>query len=181
MFAGDFSEGVFIDYRDFMRRNVTPRYEFGYGLTYTAFKYTRIDTALLSFTTRGLDVSVWPAPSPLTEGGNPNLFTSLVTVDVTVQNTGSMGASEVVQLYVGIPGSDVPLRQLRGFVKTFIERGSSITAHFELTRRDLSVWNTMYQEWELRRGEYALYVGASVLDIRLNGTFYLSDPMLIGD
>jgi beta-glucosidase len=107
-------------------------------------------------------------------GGNPSLFTALVKVEVKVQNTGKRPSSEVIQLYVGIPGSDVPARQLRGFSKPYLEPGQIKTAYFDLTRRDLSVWNVEKQDWELRRGVYNIYVGASVLDIKLKGTFTLA-------
>jgi beta-glucosidase len=115
------------------------------------------------------------------EGGNPSLWTVLAIIDVHIENTGHMGAYEVAQLYVGIPGDDVPVRQLRGFAKKYIKPGGTEQIHFELSRRDLSVWNTEHQNWELRRGEYLLYVGSSVLDIHMTGTFSLTEATVIGD
>jgi len=48
--------------------------------------------------------------------------------------------------------------------------GESVTMEFDLTRRDLSMWDTESQEWVLQRGSYEVYVGASVSDVRLTGT-----------
>lgn len=165
---------MFIDYRRFIAKNITPRYEFGYGLSYTTFNFSHLDITLLSSKVSGLDLSVWPPPRPIVEGGNPSLFTPLVAVQASVENTGSMAASEVVQLYLRIPGNDVPARQLRGFGKPYLQQGQAKTVQFELNRRDLSVWNVEKQDWELRRGEYGIYVGASVLNIKLTGTFTLA-------
>jgi beta-glucosidase len=107
------------------------------------------------------------------------LFTILAKVEAKVQNTGRRASFEVAQLYVGIPGSEVPSRQLRGFTKPYLEPGQTKTARFDLTRRDLSIWNVEKQEWELRRGLYKIYVGASVLDIKLEGSFTLTEAGIL--
>jgi hypothetical protein len=173
MVLGDYTEGVFLDYRYFEAKNITPQYEFGFGLSYTTFSYSKLNIALQSSTNSSLATSIYPPKQPIVPGGNPAIWKTLVKVTTTIQNTGKMAASEVVQLYVGLPGPNVPVRQLRGFMKPFIEPGMSKTVEIELTRRDVSVWNTVSQDWELRRGEYKIYVGASVLDIKLNGAFML--------
>jgi beta-glucosidase len=92
----------------------------------------------------------------------------LVTVEAEISNTGSVSAPEVAQLYLGILGA--PVKQLRGFDKVALEVGESTTANFELTRRDLSTWDTVQQSWVLQRGKYTVYVGASSRDIRLSGS-----------
>lgn len=79
-----------------------------------------------------------------------------------------MDADEVAQLYIGIPNA--PAKQLRGFGKQDLEPGQTVPMHFELTRRDLSVWDVVQQQWVLPSGTYAICVGASVLDIRLTGS-----------
>jgi beta-glucosidase len=120
-------------------------------------------------------MGIWPPQQPPLNGGNPALFTPLTNVEVKIQNTGKVASAEVVQLYVGIPGDDVPSRQLRGFSKPYLEPGQTKTTQFDLTRRDLSTWNVEKQDWELRRGPYKIYVGSSVLDIKLQGIFTLGD------
>lgn len=159
------TEGVYIDYRHFDAYNITPRFEFGFGLTYTTFEYTGLDIAV---TKLGTNPTALPPSAPLEQGGIASLWDVLITVKAEVSNTGSVLAPEVVQLYLGIPGA--PAKQLRGFEKSTLEAGQNKTIEFELTRRDLSVWDTARQSWVLQKGLYMFYVGASSRDIRLNGS-----------
>ncbi|KAF2402725.1 beta-glucosidase [Trichodelitschia bisporula] len=164
-----FSEGVNIDYRHFLTHNKTPRFEFGYGLTYSRFEYSGLQTAMLSFVVNTINDSFVPPRSPTAEGGPAALWDRVATVDCRVRNVGAVTAAEVVQLYIGIPNA--PKRQLRGFVKRELQPGQTGSFHFELTRRDLSVWSPKLQNWVLQQGLYNVYVGASVLDVRLQGAF----------
>jgi len=160
----DFSEGVYIDYKSFDQKNVTPRYEFGFGLTYTTFSYCDLKINLLP----GVSTAYLPPASPIIPGGIASLWDVVTQVTAVVTNTGSMDAAEVAQLYVGIPGG--PIRQLRGFSKVGIPVGGSVTVEFDLMRRDLSEWSVMDQSWVLQNGSYAIYVGASSRDLPLQGT-----------
>ncbi|OHW92216.1 glycosyl hydrolase family 3 N-terminal domain-containing protein [Colletotrichum incanum] len=163
----DFSEGLFIDYRAFDRDGITPRYEFGFGLSYTTFEYSSLSASPVGTPVAGFlnpDVAI-------VQGGHPALWEDVYSVSVQVQNTGELAGHEVAQLYVGIPGEGTPARQLRGFKRVFIEAGGSATVDFRLTRRDLSVWDIVAQQWRLAEGEYDVFVGASNRDLRLNEIF----------
>lgn len=164
----NFTEGVFIDYRDFMARNVTPRFEFGYGLTYSEFTYSNVETQV-----SGGNFSSWKADnnSAHIEGGDPGLWETVASVSCTVQNTGSTAAAEVAQLYVNIPGG--PQKVLRGFSKEYLEPGQSCKVEFKLTRRDLCEYDEAEETWILQGGTYAVYVGKSVLDIQLQSSLSL--------
>ncbi|PCD31408.1 hypothetical protein AU210_011062 [Fusarium oxysporum f. sp. radicis-cucumerinum] len=166
--SANFTEGVYIDYRRFDALNITPRYEFGFGLTYTTFEYADLK---LSVTARGANASTFPPPTPVTQGGSESLWDILAIIYVDVKNTGAVAASEVPQLYVGIPNA--PAKQLRGFEKVPLQPEESKTASFSLTRRDLSIWDVVQQSWVLQEGEYKIYVGASSRDVRLTGSFVL--------
>jgi beta-glucosidase len=166
--SANFTEGVYIDYRHFDAHNITPRYEFGFGLTYTTFEYANLE---ISVTEIGKNASALPPTAPILEGGKQSLWDVLVVVEADISNTGSVGASEVAQLYLGIP--DAPAKQLRGFEKIPLDAGEASTAIFELTRRDLSVWDTVQQDWVLQSEEYTVYVGASSRDVRLTGSLLL--------
>ena len=124
-------------------------------------------TALLS----SANLSTLPPPKPIVEGGNPALWDTIATVDCQVKNTGNFSAAEVVQLYVGIAGQSV--RQLRGFSKKVMNPEQTESFHFSLTRRDLSIWGVLEQNWILQRGQYDIFVGASVLDIKLQKTLII--------
>lgn len=160
----DFTEGQFIDYRAFDAKNIAPRYEFGFGLSYTTFKYSGLQVRK---TTKS--PSRYPPSAAIVEGGNPHLWDVLMTVTATVKNTGDMDGFEVAQLYLGIPNG--PIRQLRGFEKVSIASGKSVTVTFSLTRRDLSNWDVVAQEWALQDGTYQVYVGRSSRDLLLQTPF----------
>jgi beta-glucosidase len=164
----DFSEGVFIDYRLFDEKNITPRYEFGYGLTYTTFSYSDLDIKKLD----GVSTAPTPPPSPIIPGGIASLWDVVAQVTATITNTGNYSCAEIAQLYVGIPGG--PVKQLRGFSKVGIQVGDKVTVEFDLMRRDLSVWDVTSQGWVLQSGCYQIWVGASSRDLPLAGTLSIS-------
>ncbi|KAH7382877.1 putative beta-glucosidase M [Cadophora sp. MPI-SDFR-AT-0126] len=159
----NFTEGVYIDYRDFDRRNITPRYEFGFGLTYTTFEYSDLSVSLV----QNASTSYNAPQSPMIEGGMESLWDVIATVGAVVTNTGDVTAKEVAQLYVHIPGG--PIRQLRGFDKVEIAPGKSETVRFTLLRRDISEWDVTKQAWVLQQGTYSVWVGASSRNLPLSG------------
>lgn len=163
----NFTEGVLIDYRHFDAANITPRYEFGYGLSYTTFSY---DNLAISQNTSANTSQQHPTGAVL-EGGPADLWDVLVQVTADVQNAGAANGSEVAQLYLDLPPAAARPRVLRGFEKPFLEAGETTSVGFGLTRRDLSVWDAAAQAWALLPGTYTVFVGASSRDLRLNGTF----------
>ncbi|EHK46741.1 glycoside hydrolase family 3 protein [Trichoderma atroviride IMI 206040] len=156
----DFTEGVYLDYRAFDAKNIAPRFEFGYGLSYTSFQYSSlsIKPSVHLFKSKCNDDKLWQP---------------VAKVSATITNNGPVSGQEVAQLYVAIPNS--PPKQLRGFYKTQLSPQKSETVHFELTRRDLSVWDVVSQAWVIQDGEYKIFVGASSRDVRLQGTLRVAD------
>lgn len=166
----DFEEGLYIDYRAFDAQNITPKYEFGFGLSYTTFGYANLTIESSS----GSNLDPFPSPDvAIVQGGHPQLYDVLFRASVTITNTGSVAGHEVVQLYVGIPNA--PKRQLRGFERVGkLQPGESRQVDFSLDRRDLSVWNVTAQAWELQKGEqYGVWIGASSRDLRLESTIVM--------
>ncbi|RSL73096.1 Beta-glucosidase cel3A [Fusarium sp. AF-6] len=149
----DFTEGVYLDYRSFDARDITPRFEFGFGLSYTEFKYSSLKVNIRN-----------PASTE-------DLWHTIATVKATIANVGPVSGEEVAQLYVAIPNS--PPKQLRGFEKLALEKGSSAEVQFELTRRDFSVWDVVKQDWALQSGNYTIFVGASSRSLPLKESFNL--------
>ncbi|KAI9697375.1 MAG: hypothetical protein M1836_004653 [Candelina mexicana] len=207
----NFTEGLLIDYRHFDKHNITPRYEFGFGLSYTTFTLSNLNithkkpkSALPDPRPDGLppptyndtipdpEEALWPVgmrklknyiypyimnpkdvrkgkypypkgyntPRPPSQagggqGGNPSLWDVHFVVSVDVLNTGAVKGQEVVQLYLSFPSGirdgdeevEFPVKVLRGFEKVEVESGAKESVTFELTRRDLSFWSTLRQNW----------------------------------
>lgn len=173
----DYSEGVYIDYRHFDAKGVAPRFEFGFGLSYTTFSY---DSPTVSPAAFGLasrqqkpivgSIAVKVDGGSSSSSSSSSLWDVVTKVSITITNKGIIIGEEIAQLYVGIPHG-APEKQLRGFEKVKLAPGQQARVVFDLTRRDLSVWDVVSQRWVLQRGEYKMYVGASSRDIRWQGTF----------
>ncbi|PYI24972.1 putative beta-glucosidase D [Aspergillus indologenus CBS 114.80] len=163
----NFTEGVYIDYRYFDAKNVTPRYPFGHGLSYTTFKYSDLAIKTPSTTNK--------APrGNNTVGGNSELWDVVGTVSARITNNGMLAGAEVPQLYLGFPdAADQPVRQLRGFERVELRAGQEAIVTFNLRRRDISYWDVAAQQWLVASGKYHVYVGASSRDLRLTGAFSL--------
>ncbi|KAI1211555.1 glycoside hydrolase family 3 protein [Annulohypoxylon truncatum] len=156
-------EGVYIDYRHFDLKNITPRYEFGFGLSYTTFEYSDLQVTKQNST----NTDEYPTGA-IREGGQEDLWDVVATVNATIRNSGDVDGAEVAQLYVGIPNA--PAKQLRGFEKPAVNSSATVTVGFELTRRDLSIWDVVAQKWRLQPGKYGVFVGGSSRNLPLTGT-----------
>ncbi|KAJ3075668.1 hypothetical protein HDU98_007225 [Podochytrium sp. JEL0797] len=138
----DYEEGVFIDYRHADKMNITPIIPFGHGLSYTKFEYSDLRV-----------MSVGPEPF------------SGISVAVSVRNVGERAGHEVVQLYVSYPdAAKEPPKILEGFEKVFLGNGETADVVFNLTARDLRVWE---DGWKNIKGRYNFLLGASSRDIRV--------------
>ncbi|KAL2060995.1 hypothetical protein VTL71DRAFT_9047 [Oculimacula yallundae] len=159
----NFDEGVFIDYRAFDAAGIEPRYEFGFGLSYTTFSMANLTVAPV-----GNSPSEYPTGQVI-PGGQADLWDIVATATVSITNTGSVAGQEVAQLYLQIPVEGQPARQLRGFEKVMLQPGESCTVEFELNRKDLSVWDVSAQQWKLTLGtDYTVFVGNSSRALPLN-------------
>jgi hypothetical protein len=118
------------------------------------------------------------------QGGNPELYTVLAEVRATVTNIGRRSGSTVVQVYVSLPRDYVdqetgeiiqsPIRQLRGFQKVFIKNPETgrEQINIKLTRKDLSYWSPMRQNWVLpTKKDIVVEVGFSSRNLRLKMTY----------
>jgi beta-glucosidase len=131
--------------------SIYPKYEFGYGLSYTTFQYTDLHLSKKKMT------------------GNERL-----KVSVTITNTGNFQGEEVVQLYLrDRVGSIVrPVKELKDFQKINLAAGESRTIQFIIDKEKLSFYNQQLQ-WTAEPGEFDIMVGASSKDIRQQESFEL--------
>jgi beta-glucosidase len=131
--------------------SIFPRYEFGYGLSYTTFKYSNLKLSKKKMT------------------GNERIE---VSVDIT--NTGNYAGVEIVQLYLrDRVGSIVrPVKELKDFRKISLKAGEAKTIQFVIDKEKLSFYNQQL-EWVAEPGDFELMIGASSKDIRLTDSFEL--------
>ena len=148
----DYLDGIWVGYRHFDEAGIQPRFPFGYGLSYTTFKYGK---AQLS------DRQI---------GGDDTL-----TVSIPITNTGKRAGAEVAELYIheDKPVLPRPPQELKGFAKVFLQPGETKMATFEIHRRDLSYWDVSTHGWRASPGRFEARIGASSRDIRAKATFTL--------
>jgi beta-glucosidase len=146
------SESYMPEDRKARARVTGPLYPFGYGLSYTQFKYSDLQIT----------------PSKQNTGGN-------VEVSLNVQNTGKVKGDEVVQLYIHEEVTPVitPVSELRGFKRITLEPGQTSKVEFELTPDDLQLLNKEMQ-WEVVPGTFDVMVGSSSVDLKLKGEFEIA-------
>ncbi|MGV0737708.1 beta-glucosidase [Mycobacterium syngnathidarum] len=137
-----YGERMFVGYRWYDTRDLPVAFPFGHGLSYTRFEYS--------------DLAVSTVDAGL-------------SVRLTVTNTGTRSGREVVQVYVGLPGSSVgrPVRWLAGFGAVTLEPAEQRAVEISISRDDLAYWSTDAGRWVVETGEYAVWVGASSRDLRL--------------
>ncbi len=144
-----YCERVYIGYRWYDKKKLDVRFPFGFGLSYTDFRY-----------------------GDLTLSQTDMADTDTLTVSCRVRNTGSRAGAEVVQLYVGDVESSVgrPVRELRSFEKVALAPGQETTVAFALSRRDFAYYETEIHDWHVETGAFRIEIGASSRDIRLTET-----------
>jgi len=158
-----------IDYRHFDYYNITPRYEFGLGLTYSSFELSDLDVKVCG---AGAESTVAKTNEVLLDN-DADLYDQAFKTSVSIKNTGSVGAWQVVQLYVSYPDSGNnlrPVRVLRGFEKIYVEAGKAMTVELPLVNKDLAVWDTQRNGWKVQSGEYQVSVGFSSRDLPVQAT-----------
>ncbi|EGG12872.1 family 3 glycoside hydrolase [Melampsora larici-populina 98AG31] len=154
----NYQEALNIDYRHFDVHNIQPRFEYGFGLSYTTFNYSSISYQKV-------------AKSAARSGKVGNHDTALV-VNFMIQNTGSVDGHEVAQLYLGFPASvQEPVRVLRGFERVMVKAGGKVQVSIKLRVIDISIWDVVRQEWVVPQGTIKVWVGSSSRDLKLQTGF----------
>ena len=139
-----------VGYRYYTTKNIPVRFPFGYGLSYTTFSMSEPSHKV--FSTKASEDTV-------------------LTVTATVTNTGAVTGKEVYQLYIGIPEAEQPLRVLKQFVKVELAPQQSKKVSLSIAEKDLMVYSSSKEKFELLDGEYHLYLGTSADDIGYEATF----------
>ncbi|MDQ1704084.1 MAG: beta-glucosidase, partial [Frankiaceae bacterium] len=136
-----YSERLLVGYRWYDAKHITPLFPFGFGLSYTSFRYSHLHV------------------TPTHAGG-------VVRFDVT--NTGARAGAEVAQLYVSDPkASREPPKQLKGYTKVQLLPGESTTVTLRLDRRSFAYWSARAHAWRVAPGCYVVHVGGSSRNLPL--------------
>ena len=141
-----YTEGVFVGYRGYDRTGKTPKYPFGYGLSYTDFEYS------------GLEV----------RKAGKNVY----EVSFDIANTGSMDAYETAQVYVGDPEASVkrPLKELKGYEKVFVKAGATVRVSVELDSEAFAFYDVDMESFVIEPGEFIISAGPSSAELPLSAT-----------
>ena len=147
-----YKEGVFVGYRGYEHIGTKPLFPFGYGLSYTTFRYNNLNVT-----------------QAITKSGGLNSWACLVSFDVT--NTGRREGAEVAQVYVTDRHSKTPrpAKELKGFVKVSLRAGETKRVTVTLDRRAFSYYDIDIKQWRADPGDFDILVGSSVEEILLKG------------
>jgi beta-glucosidase len=148
-----YKEGIFVGYRGYEHNHVKPLFPFGYGLSYTTFKFANL------------------AVSPESAGANPQ-----VTVTFDVTNSGSRKGAEVAQVYVSDDHSKIerPERELKGFERVPLAPGETKHVSVMLDARAFAYWSPDTKKWTIDPGKFTVRVGDSVESTPLSGSVELT-------
>jgi beta-glucosidase len=148
-----YNEGVFVGYRGYEQSGTKPLFPFGYGLSYTAFRYQNL--------------SVHPLSSGVS---NDPGFVYEVSFDVT--NTGRREGADVAEVYLGEAHSQVPrpARELKGFARVNLGAGETERVRIRLDRRAFAYYDVTTHRWRVDPGSFTIFVGRSVDQIELRAT-----------
>ncbi|TXT06341.1 uncharacterized protein COLE_05672 [Cutaneotrichosporon oleaginosum] len=160
-----FDERLAIDYKWFEAHGHTPRFEFGFGLSYTTFEMSDLRVRAEHRKDEAISHTAEAHVGPL------QLYDTLYVARVDVRNTGDRDGGEVPQLYMAYPpGQRQPPRNLRGYDKVWLTPGQRVTVEFPLRKKDLAVWDVVQQAWRVPEGEFTFYAGHSSRDLVLETT-----------
>ncbi len=143
-----YKEGIFVGYRGYEHNGTKPLFPFGYGLSYTAFKFSNLEIAPPSF-----------------HGDGP------ITVSFDITNTGEREGAEVAEVYVRDNHAKVerPDKELKGFAKLDLKPGETKRASVTLGPRAFSYYDVEKKQWTADPGDFGILVGSSSATIELSG------------
>ena len=157
-----YGDDIFVGYRGYEHNHTQPLFPFGFGLSYTSFKYSNLEVR----------------PSSPPDGGESSLHYE-VAFDVT--NTGARGGADVAQLYVSEdhPAVERPAQELKGFARVQLEPGETRHVTLPLDARSFAWYDVAAKAWHADAGAFSLHISRSSADPQLEGKITLAQPVLI--
>lgn len=141
----NYEEDILVGYRWFDTKGLPVVYPFGYGLSYTTFNYSNLNTDKKTYDQA-----------------------DTIQATFTLTNTGDREGAEVAQLYVSDPVCSVmrPVKELKGFKKVFLKPGESRRITLDIPVSSLAFYSEVQSQFVVEPGEFILQLGASVSDIK---------------
>jgi beta-glucosidase len=148
-----YADALMVGYRYWTSTGKHPFFPFGFGLSYTRFKFSDLKVPASASSKTPIDVSV------------------------AIENTGGVAAAEVAQLYVSDPSAPTlrPERELKGFARVRLEPGATQRVVFELDRRSFSYWDEKTHAWTVAPGRFVIRVGDSSEDTPVSADLHVID------
>jgi len=148
-----YAEGLLVGYRWFDTKNIEPQFPFGFGLSYTTFKYSYLK---------------------LIPGDGMN---EIVTAQFEIENTGKVAGAEVAQLYVHQknPALLRPEKELKGFQKVFLKPGEKQMVSIPLKQAAFEYYDDGKKSWVADNDSFEILIGSSSRDLRLRDNFKLAE------
>ncbi len=145
-YAVDYTEGAMVGYKWFEAEHKQPLFPFGFGLSYTSYKYSGL-----------------------------NVDSSAKTVSFTVTNTGKRAGAEVAEVYARLPqgGEESSYKRLAGWMRISLATGASQTVTVPLDMRVLQSFDEAQNNWTLASGDYVVFVGSSSQSTALTGNLVI--------
>ena len=139
-----YKEGILVGYRWHDTKEIKPLFAFGHGLSYTSFELSGVKTDKQSYAAG-----------------------EQISVSCIVTNTGDADGAEVVQVYIGKPGSKVEraVKELKGFNKVHLKKGENALVETFIDVDALAFYDESTSGWSLEKGNYTVYVGTASDDI----------------
>lgn len=140
-----YKEDILVGYRWHDTKKIAPQFPFGYGLSYTTFKYGKVNA-----------------------DKNEYAKNDIIKVTFDLTNIGKVDGAESVQIYVSQknPSLQRPNKELKGFTKTFLKAGESKTMTVEIPVESLAFYNDQLQQWIVESDVFTLHCAASAGDIK---------------
>ena len=147
-----YSEGIFMGYRYWDKVASKPRFDFGYGLSYSSFRYSDLEVDKMSFS----------------QGDS-------IRLSLSIENIGGPAGAEVIQLYVEDDVSSVerPVKELKAFDKVFLQAGEKKTVEFVLDPQSFMFYDEASHGWRAESGTFTIHAASSSTDIRESITIEL--------
>jgi beta-glucosidase len=137
-------DGSFEKFRsNYLDEKNTPLFPFGYGLSYTNFKYSNLRTSKSKFTA-----------------------SDSIAVSIDIENTGNYDGKEIIQLYIRdwVGSITRPVLELKDFRKVYIKKGDKKSVAFTISASDLKFYNSNL-EFVAEPGEFSIFVGSNSADV----------------